>query len=194
MQALVRDDPKAYYMVLTLMIFVLSETILLLIFIPKMILARRFLQMTEEEQRREMSEQITKSSRNVSAVGNSSRGSNNFPDRASEAFALAAKQAQQHYQSGNKGGTGGGNAIQTPNKPATEHEIIFEKDSQISEVTGTSTTRSYPLPKTSSAVPSEFSATFSIAEDPKEAEEILQRPQLLLLPLLAIGISDNENI
>ena len=127
--------------------------------------------MTEEEQRREMSEQITKSSRNVSAVGNSSRGSNNFPDRASEAFALAAKQAQQHYQSGNKGGTGGGNAIQTPNKPATEHEIIFEKDSQISEVTGTSTTRSYPLPKTSSAVPSEFSATFSIAEDPKEAEE-----------------------
>jgi hypothetical protein len=59
---IVKDDPRAFYLVLTLMIFVLSEGILLLIFLPKMLLAYRFSTMSEAEQRRVISDQIARSS------------------------------------------------------------------------------------------------------------------------------------
>jgi hypothetical protein len=58
----VKDDPRAFYLVLTLMIFTLSEGILLLIFLPKIILAHRFSKLSEGEQKRRISEQIVQSS------------------------------------------------------------------------------------------------------------------------------------
>lgn len=57
----VKDDPRAFYLVLTLMIFTLSEGILLLIFLPKIILAHRFSKLSEGEQKRRISEQIVQS-------------------------------------------------------------------------------------------------------------------------------------
>jgi competence protein ComGC len=58
---IVKDDPRAFYLVLMLMIFVLSEGILLLIFLPKMIMASTFARMSLTEQRKEISAQIKKS-------------------------------------------------------------------------------------------------------------------------------------
>jgi gamma-aminobutyric acid type B receptor len=58
---IVKDDPLASYVVLTLMIFVLSEGILFLIFLPKMIMAYNFSLMSLKDQRQEISAQIRKS-------------------------------------------------------------------------------------------------------------------------------------
>ena len=66
---IVKDDPKAYYLVLTLMIFVLSEAILLLIFCPKMYLAYQYSGMSEAEQRRVMQNRIMKSSKRDQSSG-----------------------------------------------------------------------------------------------------------------------------
>lgn len=74
----VKDDPRAYYLVLTLMIFVLCEGILLLIFLPKILLARRFSKMSEADQKKEISDQIALSSnfRTPQSVGSRSRAGN----------------------------------------------------------------------------------------------------------------------
>jgi gamma-aminobutyric acid type B receptor len=59
--AIVRDEPRAFYMVLTLMVFVLSESILLMIFLPKMQNAYAFSKLSEAEQKKVLSEQIKSS-------------------------------------------------------------------------------------------------------------------------------------
>jgi len=62
--AVVKDDPQAYYLVTTLMVFLLSEVILSLIFIPKMLLERRYAGMTESEVKNAMVRSIQKSGQN----------------------------------------------------------------------------------------------------------------------------------
>ena len=57
----VKEEPRSFYLVLTLTIFVLCEGILILIFLPKMKMAYRFSQMTEAEQRQEMSANVRRS-------------------------------------------------------------------------------------------------------------------------------------
>ena len=69
----VKDEPRSFYLVLTLTIFVLCEGILVLIFLPKMILVRQFSKLSEADQRKELSEQIQKSTRGY--VGNNASGS-----------------------------------------------------------------------------------------------------------------------
>lgn len=61
--AIVKDEPRSFYLVLALSIFVLSEVILLLTFLPKMYLAFQYSGMSERDQRKTMSEQIHRSTR-----------------------------------------------------------------------------------------------------------------------------------
>lgn len=55
----VRDQPKAYYLILTTTIFLLCESILLLIFIPKIILQREYSNLSKEEQKRRFENAIS---------------------------------------------------------------------------------------------------------------------------------------
>ena len=64
---IVMDDPEAFYLVMTLMIFCLCEVILLLIFLPKMVLAWKYAGMSESEQRKQML-QVIKASRSSHKV------------------------------------------------------------------------------------------------------------------------------
>ena len=61
--AVVKEEPRAFYLVLVLALFLLSETILLLNFLPKMLLASKYANMSEREQRRYMSSKIQASSK-----------------------------------------------------------------------------------------------------------------------------------
>lgn len=47
-----REHPKAFYLVLTLVIFILCMLILLLIFVPKVSIQRKYSGMTESEQKK----------------------------------------------------------------------------------------------------------------------------------------------
>jgi hypothetical protein len=58
---IVKDAPKAFYLVLVLMIFVLSEVILLLIFLPKMYLAYQYSGMSKADQNKAMRDGIEES-------------------------------------------------------------------------------------------------------------------------------------
>jgi ABC-type sugar transport system substrate-binding protein len=58
---IVKDTPKAFYIVLTLTIFLLCMAVLLLIFLPKVVLQREYSTMTEAEQKRVMAEGIKQS-------------------------------------------------------------------------------------------------------------------------------------
>jgi hypothetical protein len=60
---IVKDDPKAFYLVLVLMIFVLAEVILLLIFLPKMYLAFQYSGMSKADQNKAMRDGIEGSSK-----------------------------------------------------------------------------------------------------------------------------------
>lgn len=67
---IVKDEPKAFYLVLVLMIFVLSEVILLLIFLPKIFLAYQYSGMSEADQKKVMRDRIEGSAK--SSTGNRS--------------------------------------------------------------------------------------------------------------------------
>lgn len=56
--AVVRDSPEAYYLVLSLTVFVLSMAILIFIFWPKISIQRSFAKMSEEEQKKAIKECI----------------------------------------------------------------------------------------------------------------------------------------
>jgi 7 transmembrane sweet-taste receptor of 3 GCPR/Periplasmic binding protein domain len=60
--AIVRDNPKAFYLVLTLVIFILCMLILLLIFVPKVSIQKRYSGMTESEQKLSMAQSVRVSS------------------------------------------------------------------------------------------------------------------------------------
>lgn len=49
--AIVRNMPQAFYLVFSIMIFLLCMAILLLIFLPKMLMQRKYANMTESEQK-----------------------------------------------------------------------------------------------------------------------------------------------
>ena len=109
----VKDEPRPFYLVLTLTIFVLSEAILLLIFLPKMRLAYEYSFMSEAEQKQSISASIHTSSNhggNVSRHGNNSSiqegcdtknkgsivtASKFFRDRAESAIAKMSDDQQQ---------------------------------------------------------------------------------------------------
>lgn len=58
----VKDIPEAFYLVLTFLIFILSMVILLLIFLPKVFMQRKYNSMSEVEQRRALAVSIRSSS------------------------------------------------------------------------------------------------------------------------------------
>jgi hypothetical protein len=60
---IVKDDPRAFYLVLVLMIFFLSEVILLLIFLPKIYLAYQYSGMSTADQHKAIRDGINGSSR-----------------------------------------------------------------------------------------------------------------------------------
>jgi hypothetical protein len=79
---IVKDEPPAFYVVLTLMLFLLCMAVLLLIFLPKYFMRKKYVGLTEAEQRRILQQGIRKSS-GVAEHGRDSRsghadGSNNF--------------------------------------------------------------------------------------------------------------------
>lgn len=59
---IVKDDPQSFYVVFTLLVFLLCMAVLLLIFVPKVIMRRRYAGMPASEQRRVMAEGIRRSS------------------------------------------------------------------------------------------------------------------------------------
>jgi len=75
---IVKDDPRAFYLVMILTILVLSEVILLLIFLPKMYLAYQYAGMSETDQRIAISAGIRLSSklRRDSAKSNQDQSEN----------------------------------------------------------------------------------------------------------------------
>jgi len=64
--SIVKDEPRTFYLFLVLTVFIVSEAIPLLIFLPKMLLAREYSGITKSEQKKAMSEQIRQSSRSLS--------------------------------------------------------------------------------------------------------------------------------
>ena len=60
--AVVRDNPRAFYVVLSLIIFLLSMVVLLLIFLPKMTMQQYYSHKSETEQRRMITNKIRASS------------------------------------------------------------------------------------------------------------------------------------
>ncbi len=60
--AVVRDMPEAFYLVLTIMIFLLCMAVLLLIYLPKMFLQHKYAKMTVSEQRRALQACLNRSS------------------------------------------------------------------------------------------------------------------------------------
>jgi len=67
--AVVRDEPRSFYVVLVLTFFILSEGILLLIFLPKMSLAKKYAGMTAKQQKMAIAARIK-----ASTKGSGSRG------------------------------------------------------------------------------------------------------------------------
>ena len=61
----VKDEPRAFYLVLTLTIFILCEGILLLLFLPKMYMQYKFSRMSEAEQKEAMAKQIGRSAKSA---------------------------------------------------------------------------------------------------------------------------------
>ena len=64
---IVRDNPKAFYLVLTLVIFILCMIILLLIFVPKVSIQKIYSGMTESEQKQAIAQSVRVSSGLVSS-------------------------------------------------------------------------------------------------------------------------------
>mmetsp|Transcript_19639 Transcript_19639/g.47404 ORF Transcript_19639/g.47404 Transcript_19639/m.47404 type:complete len:848 (-) Transcript_19639:23-2566(-) len=71
---IVEDEPRAFYLVLTLLMFALSEGILLLIFLPKMFFAYKCSKMTPREQKQMISDAIHESAARSSNVFQSPDG------------------------------------------------------------------------------------------------------------------------
>jgi hypothetical protein len=65
---IVKDYPRAFYLVLVLMIFVLSEVILLLIFLPKIYLAYQYSGMSKADQNKAMRDRIEGSTRSCNEM------------------------------------------------------------------------------------------------------------------------------
>jgi hypothetical protein len=64
----VRDQPGAFYLVLTFMVFIICMAVLLLIFVPKVVLAAAFSRRNEQEQRQLIFHSIHQSSNRSSSL------------------------------------------------------------------------------------------------------------------------------
>jgi len=87
----VRDMPQAYYLVMSVMIFLLSMVLLWLIFLPKMMTQRRYAKMSDEEQRQELGrgvrdQQQPSSAGRSSGVGFRSRADFDANSRSDEYY------------------------------------------------------------------------------------------------------------
>ena len=85
----VKEEPRSFYLVLTLTIFVLCEGILLLIFLPKAKMVYTFSQLSESEQYQEMSAHVQRSASNkrmstYRGVGDSDSTHNQYAERRRE--------------------------------------------------------------------------------------------------------------
>jgi len=74
----VRDLPVSYYLVLTIMIFVLCMGILALIFLPKVMMHRNYSEMTPVEQNRKIARIIRESSQRLSINAERQKSSRNW--------------------------------------------------------------------------------------------------------------------
>ena len=76
----VKDQPEAFYLVMTIMIFVLCMAILLLIFLPKVFMQKSYAGMTEDERNRAMNQMVKRSSlrRRTSGKGLTASSNNDF--------------------------------------------------------------------------------------------------------------------
>ena len=87
----VRDMPQAYYLMMSVMVFLLSMVLLWLIFLPKILMQRRYSTMTEEEQRKELAKAVQNNARSSSFSGGPGssaagfRGRSEFGSRPEEA-------------------------------------------------------------------------------------------------------------
>eukprot|EP00339_Tiarina_fusa_P029647 CAMPEP_0117073674 /NCGR_PEP_ID=MMETSP0472-20121206/51879_1 /TAXON_ID=693140 ORGANISM="Tiarina fusus, Strain LIS" /NCGR_SAMPLE_ID=MMETSP0472 /ASSEMBLY_ACC=CAM_ASM_000603 /LENGTH=761 /DNA_ID=CAMNT_0004798329 /DNA_START=89 /DNA_END=2374 /DNA_ORIENTATION=+ len=70
----VRDSPQAYYLVMAFMIFVICMAVLLLVFVPKMVLADDFGRRSDQSQRRLMVDAIRRSSTLAGTAGSRFQG------------------------------------------------------------------------------------------------------------------------
>ena len=81
--AVAKDIPEAFYMILTFLLFVVCMTVLLLIFLPKMLVQRRYGRMTPDEQKKAMAVSVRLSSRlnesNISGLASSAFRQNHQP-------------------------------------------------------------------------------------------------------------------
>lgn len=97
---IVKEDPQSFFLVLTLMILVLSEGILLLIFLPKITMAYKFSHMSEADQKKDISQQIKKSTKRKSsfAFGSDSLSNNVGSANCEDAVPGRNREPQQRRQ------------------------------------------------------------------------------------------------
>eukprot|EP00934_Nitzschia_sp_Nitz4_P003497 Nitzschia sp. Nitz4//scaffold12_size214221//195993//199055//NITZ4_001537-RA/size214221-processed-gene-0.132-mRNA-1//1//CDS//3329535131//3487//frame0 len=81
--AVVVDTPQAYYMVLTLMIFLLSMVFLVLIFVPKMLKLKKYVKMSPQDQKRKIQTSVHMSTRSAAQRDPQARNSMDHWLRAS---------------------------------------------------------------------------------------------------------------
>lgn len=58
---IVKDDPEAFYLILTFLLFLICMAVLLLIFLPKILIQRKYARMTPAEQRMAMAVSVKRS-------------------------------------------------------------------------------------------------------------------------------------
>lgn len=123
----VRDIPRAFYIVLTLLITLLCFVILLLIFLPKLLMHRRCLGMSVEEQRKLLAVRV--------------RQSRQLDEDIKSSF--SAKHRSDMIKESKDGGALSGPSVSE-----------YEKDSTASQTANGSSEDQSPVPKTTSEIPS----------------------------------------
>jgi hypothetical protein len=92
---IVKDDPKAFYLVLVLMIFVLSEVILLLIFLPKIYLAYQYSGMSKADQNKALRDGIEGSANRSSRL--QSTASTFFGDGVNPVYTVREPESPRNF-------------------------------------------------------------------------------------------------
>jgi hypothetical protein len=147
--ALVRDIPETFYVVLTLLIFVLCMVILLLIFLPKFLMERVYANMSAADRRKMMAMSVRKSSIHFSTMN----GLHSARDGSAGAFS-----------SRNHDGSAGAFALKPQEEPAGTPSVPLEEPP---DVPG-----SAPVEKTPDASAGALSPSCEEAEAEETANDV----------------------
>ena len=131
-----KSIPEAFYLILTFLIFVVSMVVLLLIFLPKMLMERRYAAMTPEQQKKAMAVSV--------------RASATASTRAMSQNSISGLRSSAFQTMNNQGTGGGGSNHMKKDAMASLHTnaaraapitpIVEETSSKVKSVEGTSRT------------------------------------------------------